>query len=129
MSLSPISSGNIAAVLLSLGLVGVVRADDQSAAAPAILPGTAPLEWPEADLSERLMDGAHRFVERKIAEAPAGRTKFWARDYSSAQAYEQSVDANRQRFKTIIGAVDQRLSAAMERYGDEENPALVAETA
>ena len=33
------------------------------------LPQTRPLEWAEADLSARLMDGAHQFVERKIAES------------------------------------------------------------
>src|SRR5262245_1229654 len=34
------------------------------------LPGTQPLEW-QGDLSERMMDGAHRFVERKIGESLA----------------------------------------------------------
>ena len=93
------------------------------------LPQTLPLDWAEEDLSGRLMDGAHRFVERKIAEAPAKRAAFWARDFSSAEAYEKSVEPNRARLRTIIGAVDARLPAAMERYGDEANPALVAETA
>jgi len=32
------------------------------------LPGTEPLDW-QGDLSERMMDGAHRFVERKISES------------------------------------------------------------
>ena len=93
------------------------------------LAGTAALDWLEADLSGRLMDGAHRFVERKIAEAPAKRAPLWARDFSSPEAYAKSVEANRAHFKTIIGVVDARLPAAMERYGDEANPALVAETA
>ncbi|HZJ14612.1 MAG TPA: hypothetical protein VFD27_06155, partial [Chthoniobacteraceae bacterium] len=99
-----------------------------TAARAESLPGTATLDWLEADLSMRLMDGAHRFVERKIAEAPAKRATLWARDFSSAEAYAKSVEANRAHFKTIIGAVDVRLPAAMERYGDEANPALVAET-
>ncbi len=92
------------------------------------LPQTTALEWPEADLSGRLMDGAHRFVERKITEAPAKRETLWARDISSPEAYAKSVEPNRVRFRTIIGAVDPRLPAAMEQYGDEANPALVAET-
>lgn len=75
------------------------------------------------------MDGAHRFVERKIAELVATRGALWARDFSSPEAYARSVEANRARFKIIIGAVDIRLPAAMERYGDDANPALVAETA
>ncbi len=93
------------------------------------LPQTQPLAWEEPDLSSRLMDGAHQFVERKIAEAPAKRPALWLRDFSSAEAYATSVEPNRGRFRTIIGAVDARLPAAMERYGDDTNPALVAETA
>ncbi len=99
-----------------------------STAHPQELPHTRHLEWPEEDLSARLMTGAHRFVERKIAEAPARRAALWARDYSSPQAYEKSIESNRTRLKTILGALDERLPAAMERYGDEANPALVAET-
>ena len=30
-----------------------------------------PLDWPEEDLSGRMMDGAHRFVERQIADMQA----------------------------------------------------------
>lgn len=93
------------------------------------LPQTERLEWPEADLSDRLMTGAHCFVERKIAEAPAKRARLWARDFSSPEAYAKSVASHRASLKTILGAVDQRLPAAMERFGDEKNPALVAETA
>ena len=94
-----------------------------------VLPATKPLDWEEADLSARLMDGAHRFVERKIAESVAKRASLWTRDFSSPEAYTRSVEANRARFQTIIGAVDPRLPAGMERYGDDANPALVAETA
>lgn len=93
-----------------------------------VLPGTRPLDWAEPDLSGRLMDGAHRFVERKIGESTAKRAALWARDFSSPEAYIQSVETNRAHFKTIIGAVDARLPAGMERYGDEACPALVAET-
>ena len=39
-----------------------------------ILPGTQPLTW-EGDLSQRMMDGAHRFVERKIAESIQSATR------------------------------------------------------
>ena len=55
------------------------------------------------------MDGAHRFVERKLAEAVAKSGAFRALDLSSAEAYIQSVNANREQFRTIVGAVDRRL--------------------
>jgi len=49
------------------------------------LPQTKPLEWEETDLSSRLMDGAHRFIERKIEESVAKRSQLWSRDFSSPQ--------------------------------------------
>jgi dienelactone hydrolase len=93
------------------------------------LPQTKPLDWPEADLSSRLMDGAHKFVERQIDESVGKRTHFWRRDFSSSAAYTESVQPNRAHLQTIIGAVDNRLQPRMERFGDDSNPALVAETA
>jgi dienelactone hydrolase len=93
-----------------------------------VRPQTNPLDWDEPDLSTRLMDGAHRFVERKITESRTKRPAFWARDFSSITAYEQSVQPNRARFKAIIGAVDARPPASMEQYADAANPAWVADT-
>src|SRR5438034_9186656 len=92
------------------------------------LPQTKPLDWEESDLSSRLMDGAHRFIERQIAESVAKRSQFWARDVSSPAAYARSVQPNRARFQTNIGAVDPRLPSRMERFGDDTDPAVVAET-
>ena len=92
------------------------------------LPQTQPLDWPESDLSTRLMDGAHRFVERMMAESPGKRAAFWTRDFASPEAYSRSIQPNRDRFRTIIGAVESRQPPSLERYGDELNPALVAET-
>ena len=43
------------------------------------LPDTQALTWTETDggLADRLMDGAHAFVDRKIAEAKRQRDQFW----------------------------------------------------
>jgi len=92
------------------------------------LPHTIALEWPEEDLSGRLMDGAHRFVERQIPEMQARSDRFWKYDRSSAAAWDAALRGNRERLREIIGAVDPRAAPALERYGDDENPALVAET-
>jgi dienelactone hydrolase len=95
------------------------------------LPGTKPLEWPEvqhADMSDRLMNGAHRFIDRKISQAITRRDRHWNRDFSGgAAAYESSIASNRMEFARIIGVVDQRVPVRMERFGDDKNPALVAE--
>src|SRR5687768_7753634 len=83
---------------------------------------TAPLDWPEEDLSGRMMDGAHRFVEKQIAQARTNQSRFW-------KPGGASVMENRKRLREIIGAEDLRDSPWMERFGDDDSPALVAETA
>lgn len=85
------------------------------------------LTW-EGDLSVRMMDGAHEFVDRKIAESAKTRERFWKRDLSSPSAYEKSVDVNRTRLRQILGVVDQREPARMERFGDDLDSPLIAET-
>ncbi|MBP89855.1 MAG: hypothetical protein CMJ64_24640 [Planctomycetaceae bacterium] len=92
------------------------------------LPNTKPLEWEEADLSERMMDAAHAFVERKIGDASAKRKAFWQYDFSSRDAYVASISENRDELATILGVVDERVDVRMERYGDDLNPSLVAES-
>ena len=81
--------------------------------APAQLPETQPLTWDD-DLADRMMDGLHRFVDRKIEHAVANRQQFWKRDTSSPEAYEKSIAPNRERLKKLIGVVDQRVPVRME---------------
>jgi dienelactone hydrolase len=111
-------------VLVAL-LATAALAPAQSGAA---LPGTAPLTM-DGDLSVAMMDGAHRFIDRKIAHSLEARQRHWRRDLSSTAGYERSVAGNRARFEKIIGAVDPRLAPSIERFGNDERPALVAETA
>jgi dienelactone hydrolase len=75
-----------------------------------------------------MMDGAHRFVEQEIAEVQARAARFWKYDRSSPAAWSAALEENRTRLREIIGAVDARMAPALERYGDDENPALVGET-
>jgi dienelactone hydrolase len=108
------------------------------------LPGTLPLTL-EGDLSMRLMEGAHRFVERKIDDSLRTRQTHWTRDLSSPQAYLKSIAGNRERFRRVIGLGGEGAwpaapargelresaaggPAAFEYFGDDDNPALVAET-
>ena len=108
--------------LFILTIVAMLSATACSAADKAVLlPDTKPLEWPEDDLSARLMHGAHRFVERQIQTSRLRRSHFW-KD-------EASIAENRQQLREIIGAVDARVQVRMERFGDDANPACVAETA
>ena len=93
----------------------------------ATLENTQPLDW-QGPLDEKMLDGLHVFIDRKLAASVEARGRHWSRDFSSTAAYETSVEPNRRRLRTIIGLVDERVPPSMERYGDDDNPALVAET-
>jgi dienelactone hydrolase len=95
---------------------------------PAVLPGTKPLTE-QGDFSAKMVAGIHRYLDRATKESVAGRDQFWKRDFSSPAAYAKSVEPNRQRLKTLIGAVDQRLAVKSLEYIDETvSPALVCDT-
>ena len=80
---------------------------------PERLPGTAELTW-EGDLSARMVAGIDRFLMRRLKAAPEGRAAFWDRDFSSVADYARLVEANRERFRKIIGVVDPRSPARLE---------------
>jgi dienelactone hydrolase len=94
--------------LKSLLLVGLVAFALVGRAQIQPLPGTTPLEM-EGDIASNLVAGADRFLLRKLDESAAGRAQFWHRDFSSAQAYEQSLSTNRQRLAHILGVRDPRV--------------------
>src|SRR5271170_7499801 len=81
-----------------------------------------PLVW-EGDLSVRMMDGLHVFVERKIAESVKHRPQYWNRSLNPGGDYAASVAPNRKRFRQMIGAVDLRVrNPHLERFGDDDSP-------
>ena len=90
------------------------------------LPDTKPLTW-QGDLSKRMMDGAHRYIERKIGESITLRQKYWKRDLSSKAAYEKSIEPNRKRFMKCIGLVDERVPVVMQRLCEDADQEMVAE--
>jgi len=109
--------------LLIIVLVRTTLAEE-----PVVLPDTKPLTL-QGDLSAQMVAGIDRFLMRETEHAITVRTQFWQRDFSSREAYEKSVEPNRQRLRTIIGAVDPRLpAAALEFVSDTKNSALIAET-
>ena len=89
---------------------------------PAVVPlaGTEPLQWPEADLSWRLMEGAHRFIESRIDAANRSRAELVIDDAKR--------DLMRSELRTILGVVEARLPTRLEQFGDAKNPALVSQS-
>ncbi|MGZ8559057.1 MAG: dienelactone hydrolase family protein, partial [Chitinophagaceae bacterium] len=108
---------------------------------PEILPGTKPLTW-EGDLSAKMLDGAHKFIEEKINESIVDRLKLWNRDFSSGKAYEISVEPNRKRLMKCIGVEDKtepfknyntgledkNPPVFMQKFSIDSDPDLIAET-
>jgi len=96
---------------------------------PAVLPGTKPLTE-QGDFSVKMVAGIHRYLDRATKESVAVRAPFWKRDFSSPAAYAKSVEPNRQRLKTLIGAVDERFAVKSLEYVDgTASPALVCDAA
>jgi dienelactone hydrolase len=97
-------------------------------AAERILPGTQPLETTN-DLSREMVAGIDKFLVRETAASAGRRSNYWRRDFSSPAAYEKSVHENRERFRTIIGAVDKRLPVKDLLFvSTSSQPSLIAET-
>ena len=112
---------------LLFGLVLLVQA---GSAVPAQqsgnLPGTAELTW-DGDLSARMVAGIDRFLMRRLEAAPEERAALWERDFSSEADYARSVEANRERFRKIIGVVDRRSPVRLE-FLSSEGAAPLAES-
>ncbi len=89
------------------------------------LPGTEPLKL-EGDMASHLVDGVDKFLLREIEKSVEARTPFWKRDLSSAEAYNQSIEANRKRLAHILGVRDARVPFdALEYAATTNQPALV----
>ncbi|SPE60881.1 conserved hypothetical protein [Verrucomicrobia bacterium] len=88
------------------------------------LAGTAPLTM-KGDIASNLVAGVDRFLLHKIDESAAGRAQSWHRDFSSWQAYEQSLATNRERLAHILGARDPRVNKVeLEMIATPSRPAL-----
>ena len=113
-------------MILAHGLLILFACASGLADPPERLPGTRPLTEVR-DRSRAMLDGLQRFADRRIDASVGARAKLWDRAPSSRAAYEKSIERNRASFRRIIGVVDPRLPAVMERFGDDDNPVLVAE--
>src|SRR5690606_37315889 len=74
-------------------------------AMPPVMPGTAPLTW-EGDMSARMLDEAHVYIDRKLTTAAEQRERHWKRDFSSQAAYQASIEPNRKRLMARLGVED-----------------------
>jgi dienelactone hydrolase len=76
-----------------------------------------------------MVAGIDRFATRELERSITARATLWNRDRSSPDAFDRSAALNRENFKRIIGAVDQRVPmTGMELVATTTAPALLAET-
>jgi dienelactone hydrolase len=89
------------------------------------LAGTQPLTM-EGDIAAKMVAGIDKFLLREIDLSVERREKFWKRDFSSPEAYNKSIEPNRQRLKKILGVVDDRVPFdAPDLIGTTKQSALV----
>ena len=72
------------------------------------LAGTKPLTM-EGDIAAQMVAGIDKFLLREIELSVERREKHWKRDFSSPEAYNKSIESNRQRLAKILGVVDERV--------------------
>jgi arylsulfatase A-like enzyme/dienelactone hydrolase len=95
------------------------------AADPSPLPGTQPLTV-QGDIARQLVSGVREFLLAETERAAADRGRHWKRDFSSAEAYNRSVEPNRKRLAHILGVRDPRVPFdSPELVGTLDRPALV----
>ncbi|MFO7898406.1 MAG: hypothetical protein R6V58_05035 [Planctomycetota bacterium] len=51
----------------------------------------------------KLFDQYERYLTERVKDAYERRGRFWNRDFSSPEAYETSVEPNRQHFRELVG--------------------------
>lgn len=77
----------------------------------------------QTDYARVMVDGMHRFLARQTEAAVAGQEAFFQRDFSSLQAYDRSLEKNRQRLAFLLGIRDRRCAPETpEPVGTLENP-------
>ncbi|MCU0879610.1 MAG: hypothetical protein MUF06_17675, partial [Pirellulaceae bacterium] len=63
----------------------------------------------EGDIAAQMVAGIDKFLLREIDLSVERRAKHWKRDFSSPDAYDKSIEPNRQRLAKILGVVDERV--------------------
>lgn len=109
---------------------------------PDVFPETKALAE-EKERSIKILDDAHLFIEKQIADAKQQRAGYWKRNLTSREGYEESVEPNRQRFRRAIGIEDktqppqtfklqfkeEHPPVLVEKYRRDQDPEIIAETA
>src|SRR5262249_23763868 len=90
-----------------------------------VLPGTKPLTM-KGDIASQMVAGIDKFLLKRTDKAAKNREKFWKRDFTSAEAYNKSIEPNRKRLAHILGLRAKRVPfKSPGLVGTVDEPALV----
>jgi dienelactone hydrolase len=100
-----------------IGLINPVAAQEhnikiqkQSLTGEKYLNDTKPLELESIDeLRSKMIGGMFRYFSKVLESGSISKKQHWNRNFSSLQAYEESIASNREKFKKITGIVDERM--------------------
>jgi len=70
----------------------------------------------EGDLAAQMVEVLDGYVTDAVVDSLEKRETLWHRDYSSHEAYAESVEPNRERLRKQIGCLDERLPIEMLNY-------------
>ncbi|HUT92011.1 MAG TPA: prolyl oligopeptidase family serine peptidase [Thermoguttaceae bacterium] len=101
--------------LVLLGCLGALTAPlSTMLGADEPLPGTSRLTLPQDDavVHARHMQQVEDYFQRRIEEARGFRDRQWKPDFSSAEAYEDSIAAHRVNCRKMLGLVDAKAAVA-----------------
>lgn len=93
-----------------------------ASAEETFLTDTVPLTLPPDQLPDILMDGAHRFVDRKINEVAKDRSAHWPTANADPSEWVAATSKNRSHLAEILGVVDSRVPPAMESFHQPGDP-------
>lgn len=102
-------------MVATITLCGVIATAQER---PATFPGTEPL-MADKPLDVLMVEGIDRFCLKEIEQAREQRESLWKRDFGSAEAYDKSMALYREKFRTIIGVVDQRVPSTRFEYTEQ----------
>src|SRR5262245_4864474 len=98
-----------------------------SLASAQALPGTKLLEGKD-DFAKVMVESIERYLTKQTEVVATERGQYWKPDFTSVAAFDKSVAPNRERFRKMIGVVDQRVPVTMTKIATVEQASLVADT-
>src|SRR5687767_5035562 len=111
--------------ILCLAACLLFLASFASAADGPPLTGTKHLTL-EGDIASHLVSGVDKFLLGELEKSVERRTQHWNRDFSSPEAYSESLAPNRKRLAHILGLRDAPVPyEAPELIGTTAQPALI----